>query len=520
MQENIHPRQRLINMMYLVLLALLALNIQIDFIDAFFDLSTSIEQSVKKFDVEKDQKMLSIQQAYELDSLSYFASFQKSNQAKLIANNAVHYIDSLKSLLIKKTGGFNKYGYPINSMDPKIPDNIFLQRKGAKYLKEKLQETKEKLQTILPKNQQYILYNIYNVPDYIINSRGINLSWEEYHFNNLALGGVLAILSGFKNDVRMMESTILNYYINVIYGNLSSFIVANSTDSVSIEMSAINAETFDVGDEIKIKILLPKFKEINKTKIVLLDSQNEEIKKVKIDEQEKQLTFKAEKVGNYTIKATLLSNENKVLDEVKQKFNIVNPNKVEYLIIDEVIISKNQKILFLGIKNEININHPLYTKQQLTLTTNNGSIKRKGDVFYLVAERTGYAVVRLLNKKNKIAERTFQVRNLPDPIATMSGLSHTSMSSKFFRIQSSINLEVKGFNFDNAYKIESFELIRLNSKGDRIFAGENISAYFSGSISKQVKEVKKGDSYIFNQILVKSIDGRSRYIPSLIVKIK
>ena len=185
------------------------------------------------------------------------------------------------------------------------------------------------------------------------------MSWEEYHFNNLALGGVLAILSGFKNDVRMMESTILNYYINVIYGNLSSFIVANYTDSMSIEMSAINAETFDVGDEIKIKILLPKFKEINKTKIVLLDSQNEEIKKVKIDEQEKQLTFKAEKVGNYTIKATFLSDENKVLDEMKQKFNIVNPNKVEYLIIDEVIISKNQKILFLGIKNEININHPL-----------------------------------------------------------------------------------------------------------------------------------------------------------------
>ena len=53
MQNKVSPRQRLINMMYLVLLALLALNIQVDFIDAFFDISKSIERTVERDNFEQ-----------------------------------------------------------------------------------------------------------------------------------------------------------------------------------------------------------------------------------------------------------------------------------------------------------------------------------------------------------------------------------------------------------------------------------------------------------------------------------
>ena len=190
MKEKLSPRQKLINMMYLVLLALLALNIQVDFIDAFFDLSNSIERTVKKIDLEKEQRIQSISSAYYLDSITYNESYNKSILAEKIADNATNFIDSLRSYLIKRTGGFNEYGYPVNSIDPRISDNVFIQRRGARRLKELLQVSKQKFIQLLPKEKRYLLQDIYEASDYRTNSRGISLSWEEYHFNNLALGGL------------------------------------------------------------------------------------------------------------------------------------------------------------------------------------------------------------------------------------------------------------------------------------------------------------------------------------------
>ena len=192
--------------MYLVLLALLALNIQVDFIDAFFDISSSIERTVKKINIEKEQRIQSISSAYELDSITYEDTYQKSILTVKIADNATHFIDSLRDFLIIRTGGFNEYGYPVNSIDTRIADNVFIQRRGAKRLKELLQVSKKNFIQILPIEKRYLLQDIYEASDYIINSRGIKLSWEEYHFNNLALGGSLALLSRFKNDIKIMES--------------------------------------------------------------------------------------------------------------------------------------------------------------------------------------------------------------------------------------------------------------------------------------------------------------------------
>jgi gliding motility-associated protein GldM len=520
MQEKLSPRQRLINMMYLVLFALLALNIQVDFIDAFYDLSTSIERTVDKIELEQEQRIISITSAFEIDSITYLKSYRNSIKAQVIANKATRFIDSLRNELIDRTGGFNEYGYPKNSIDPSISDFVFIQRKGAKRLKEILQKSKLQFFNLLPENQIFLLQDIYEASDYIVNSRGKRLNWEEYHFNNLALGGSLALLSRFKNDVTIMESVILNFYLNDIYGELTNFIVASEGDSVKIDMAVINPESFKVGDEIKIRIQLPKFTKINKTNIVLFDKNNKIVEDAKINKEDISLSYSPIKAGIYTMKTDFLDENNKVTSSISKDFEVYDLDNIQYIYLDDLIKSQYQNSLYLGIKNKLEVEHPTFAFNQLTLQTNNGSIKKHKKSFIIMPERAGKTVVSLQNNNIHLTSKTFTVKTLPDPEATINNSSNNDISSKLFKIQTALSLTIKGFDFAVAYQIINFSLIRINAKGEKIYIGSNKTAFFNSEVIKQVRSANSKDVFIFHKINVKSADGISRLIPSLVLNIK
>ncbi|MDP7566889.1 MAG: GldM family protein [Flavobacteriales bacterium] len=518
MQNKVSPRQRLINMMYLVLLALLALNIQVDFIDAFFDISKSIERTVERDNFEHNQSVNSIKKAFELDSNSYYNSYKNSVRAEQIAFQSTRFIDSLRDVLLLKTGGFNEHGFPNNSISSRVSDNIFMQRKGARELKTILQESKEEFLKLMPKSEVHQLQNIYESSDFIINSRGVKLSWEEYHFNNLALGGSLALLSRFKNDITAMKSVILNYYLNDIYGELTDFIVNGIEDSISVEIGVVNAESFEVGEEIKIKIQLPKFEKINKTNIVLLDKNHQLIKDTKIDKTQNLIYYTPKEKGEYTIKAEVMDSLNNLVDSITKRFNVIDV-ETKYLVIDEVIKTKYNNILYLGLKNEIEVSHPDYTYKKLFLSTSNGFINKKNGAFIYTAENIGKTDIRIIVNNKTIAKKSFNIKRLPDPNITMNFASNNIISSKLLRIQNSLNIEVDDEDFENAYQIKSFDVIKLNQNGDQIFNEKNNSEYFVGEVKNQIRDANSGETYIFTNILVKSSDGLSRISPTLLIKV-
>ena len=73
-----------------------------------------------------------------------------------------------------------------------------------------------------------------------------------------------------------------------------------------------------------------------------------------------------------------------------------------------------------------------------------------------MAEKKGFVVIELLHNNNKLAQKHFTVKELPDPRASISQSLNSSLSSKIFRIQSSLNLSVEEDEFLNAYQIERF----------------------------------------------------------------
>lgn len=512
-------RQRLINMMYLVLLALLALNIQVDFIDAFFDLSTSIERTVNKLEAEKKQRFSSITEVYQIDSVKYEDAYKNSQLAINITEQTVRYIDSLQDLLIQKTGGLNKYGYPVNSVDPRISDKILIQFKGAKHLKEKLFLTKRKMDNLLEESNSIVLDSMYSTQNYIINSRGDRLSWEEYHFNNLALGGCLAILSGFKKDVKMMESTILNYYQNKIFGSLTSFIIPDIEAGEDwIDMAVMKDKVYDIGDKIRIDLKAKKNIIYKQKEVIILDEFNNEIEGENYYFEDGYLYYTVHKKGSFKVRATMIteSGESKSLESV---FNVENPILKEYIPADEMIVSESKSVLYVGVKNRLKISFPNKKFKDLKLKCSSGKLSRKSNYYYYIPSRTGLTKLTLYSE-DKLISREFLVHKLPDPNPFINNATSGEISSKMFRIQRAVFADADGVNIKNAYQVLSFKMSRYDKNGNLISQSENNSAYFENDVLLEVRKAVSGDTFSFNKILVKSIDGRSRFVSSLILEVK
>ena len=157
------PRQKLINMMYLVFLALLAMNIDVNFIDTFQDLNVSIQNSNEQFIEERKHKLNKIEEAIAVDS-SLFHSFQ-DNATKVIytIDSAIVYINDLESRILNKGGGYSEYGYPKNATNSLIPSRILLGNNAADTLHLLLIETVKQLESIIDSSDKKMVSDVVRI---------------------------------------------------------------------------------------------------------------------------------------------------------------------------------------------------------------------------------------------------------------------------------------------------------------------------------------------------------------------
>ena len=97
---KVSPRQKMINMMYLVLTALLALNVSKEVLDSFFEVNVGIERTTKNFNSKNTETYSDFVNAVENNSIKYQAVKDKAFSIKDEADAVVVYIQEMKYDLV------------------------------------------------------------------------------------------------------------------------------------------------------------------------------------------------------------------------------------------------------------------------------------------------------------------------------------------------------------------------------------------------------------------------------------
>lgn len=257
------PRQKMIGMMYLVLTALLALNVSKSILDAFVIINNGLERTKTNFADKNASDYAAFERAYNENKIKVGPYYQKAQTIKKLADDIVSYVDKMKVEIIKQTEGIpenkiigkDQFGRDtiidmkwINAKDNyDVPTHVLIGDDPAKpktgeltanALRKKLEDFKNQALQILGNDPgaKAIVAAINQTYDFSDkrDASGTLHNWESYYFDHVPLAATVSILTKMQTDVRNTESDIVKYLLSSVdarsfkFNKLAPAVIANS----------------------------------------------------------------------------------------------------------------------------------------------------------------------------------------------------------------------------------------------------------------------------------------------------
>ena len=406
--EKLSPRQKMIGMMYLVLTALLALQVSSSVLDKFILINKSLEKSIQKQDTENSLRLNHIKTAVE-ETGSRTKDLEVLNQAISIrkeTNKVITYINSLKDELITLTGGKDKKtGRPKGVKDDAKVAKLMCNDKKADELKQILNSYMQYLSKMMKKEYKNIALDAKDSELFKDDPNQQDKCFASLNFEKTPLGAVLATLSQFGTDIIYAESDALE----LLAGKLGA-------DDVKFDklfpLVKPQSNIVAAGSKYDAELLLAASSSVFQPEM-FIDNAN-----IPVDSGIGKISFLATP-GNYdqnglakkTFKAT-----------IKLKIpggDSTFVKEVEYFVAKPVIQVQSAAVsaLYLNAGNELNIQvpalgigyNPKFTAQGATV------IYGQGKGLVTLIPNAPEVKLNVYNNDNLLDTITFKVRTIPKP---------------------------------------------------------------------------------------------------------
>ena len=241
------PRQRMISMMYLVLTAMLALNVSKDILNAFVIVNETVEQTNRNFGNKMGTTYSDFAKAADATPEKAGPYYAKAEKIRKISNELIDYVKDVKDELFSIVDGIPVDEVKARNLtlsDLSAKDNIskpthyfVTEGKKAYEMVEKIKKFKTDMVTIVDDKA-------FTINDPILTSglqvdekypRGsITLDWAQFNFDNTVAAACYTLLNKTIGEIRNMEYETVNYLFNAIdagsykFDNVSAKVIPNS----------------------------------------------------------------------------------------------------------------------------------------------------------------------------------------------------------------------------------------------------------------------------------------------------
>ncbi len=219
------PRQRMIGMMYLVLTALLALQVSNQILQKFVLLNDGMERTSKNYISKNEFTVRNIKSTVEQQGNNE-KDLPKVGAAEEVRNASKEvyaYLEELKQQLITQSNARTETGtFESSSLkNTEVPGTIFANRGKGEEMKERLNAYPEQISQILSgieieMNFQPIAKDASEIPLFANDSEVKNKDFVALNFVKSPVGAVMALISQWQNEVLNIESEALAQIFNTI----------------------------------------------------------------------------------------------------------------------------------------------------------------------------------------------------------------------------------------------------------------------------------------------------------------
>lgn len=477
------PRQKMINLMYLVFIAMMALNMSKEVLSAFGLMNERLEDSNTAATMRNQQFIQGLQQKAEDSPELYRDLTEKAKQIDALASDFNQYVEGIKKELMTDVKDPQDY----EVMDKSITlDNKFFVG-GDKYSQEgqefvdKVNGFRTGVLTILGDNYPDVKADIENKfstgEDGKVRDReGRPREWLEYHFKGFPMVASLTKLTQLQADVKTVESEILGKMLQGEMGRQLSF--DNYEAIVVLDKSA-----FFSGEQVTGKIALGRTDSSTKPAKVILNGQTLDPSTFKEGGVELSLTAGA--VGEQALKGEFI-----FMEDGEEKSIAIESNYVVVPRPNSATISADKmNSIYRGVDNPMTISFAGVSDNNVTANAQ-GLRAAGGSGKYIWrpdgiqgTEATVTVSGKLPDGSSVTDKKTFIVRNIPAPLATLRGRTGTHRGNKNDLLNSTIGVSFPDFVFDINVNVTSFE-VSVPGSPRVICQGNKLNAQAQAAINK------------------------------------
>jgi gliding motility-associated protein GldM len=506
------PRQKMINMMYLVLTALLALNVSAEILNAFKTVNRSLENTNAVVDKSSQSIMKSLEQKTTEPATAEKARiwYPKAQQVQEYAKKIYTYIQGLKDDILKKADGDPKNPdkrYKEDNLD--IATRMMVDKGEGKKLLQQLDEFKKNILAVDPEiTKEFSVSLPIDLSAPKTQSKS-NKSWEYAYFHMVPTVAALTILSKFQNDVKTSENKVVAFCHNKV----GEVIVVYDTYAA---LAQTDKSYVMPGDEMEItagvgafsKAALPVINIAGQN--VPLDPDGAAHKKVNAETS----------LGEHTVNVTV-----EFVDQEGKKRSIVKP--IKYIVGQSTasIALDKMNVLYIGVDNPVSVSASGAGDDKIgfSITGGNGTYTKAGGGKYMVRvnSQTDECWINVSVDGKVAGKSKFRVRNIPKPVAQVGPYeSGSNVPSGAFRAQAGVAAFSPNFPFELTYKVTSFTISADDPESGYVDEAQCQGNLWSSEATKLINGLKANRTVMVDEIYAVGPDGKRQHLPSLVYYIK
>lgn len=524
-------RQQMINMMYIVLTALLALNVSAELLNAFALIKDSLSKSSETLVIRNQSVYQSfankkIKEPANKDIILYE---EKALKIKAYSKELQDYVEQLDAELLKEGGGIDPETNQMKKRDDvDLSTRFFVELNKPGGPPGKGYELKGKIEEILTKMMAEVdtagfkteldrlPFDITKGSDGTLTLNpiksidGREVDWVRGTFAQIPAIASQTMLTKIKSDILSTEGQLSSY----MYRQLGDAPVLSEDEIVFDKFAAkIVAPTsyIMVGETFEAEIFLAAFNSKSKNINISVNGSGLPVNSDGVAFFKRQGTSP----GEYPVSGSI-----SVLNDRTGKSESYKLPEFKYTVAAPfaTISPTKMNVFYIGVDNPVEVSAAGVRGQDLSVSISNGSISGNGGQYTVRVSSQGKATINVGTKGKSLTSKEFRVKIIPDPVAKVGNKAGGNMAAAEMRVQNGLAAILENFDFEAKYEVLGFQVTFVPRRQDPVSAQCN-GPYFSEGVKGFQKQMKPGDTIYFEEIRVKGPDGTTRKIPGIVFKL-
>ena len=506
-KRPVSPRQKMINLMYVVLMAMLALNVSNEVLNGFSIVEESLNRTTGNSIKENEAIYEDFEAQMKANPNKTKEWYDKALQVKQMSDSLYNLAADLKLAIVQEADGKDGDVKNIRNKEDQEPANHVMLAPGTgrgQYLFNAINSFRERMLRMVPDEKQRKIIASNLTTEIPKNAHTMGKNWQEYMFESMPAAAAVTLLSKLQSDVRYAEGEVLHTLVQNIdvkdirVNALEAFVIPNSQtivrgDKFSAHIVMAAVDTTQIPDIY-----------IGNQKMTLRDNLYERI---------------CGTTGDFTLAGhieTVNGSGDKIRRDFSQKYTVVDPSAT--------VSADLMNVLYAGYNNPLSISVPGVPLNKISASMSSGTLQPVGPGRYIARpSQVGQNVTITVTSTNtgrpqQMGQFSFRVRKLPDPTAYIPVKDEQGNSDRFnggnmskqeLMSAESIGAAIDDGILDISFRVVSFKVVFYDNLGNAVPIASD-GAHFSARQKENFRKLTRNRRFYISEVVVVGPDGIQR----------